>query len=243
MKETDQRTAGPNFFRDDEFVQFMRADSLVGHSFSDNILRLSVRTIHLVKRTAQTHDTVMHQFLTEKDSFGQMSFELAFVTPEIFRVKFAGRSSTLEDLTDDPQFPPPGGRMLCGIPQIVASTVEEDCKGCITLKSTAVELKIQPKPFRLLAYRLAEKAPFWKQRLSDLFTSDVIPTSISSHKGREASFEAFVLDPQKEVFGLGERFGRVGRRGRPVDFVNHDAIGTSSPRTYINVPFFWSTKG
>ena len=33
------------------------------------------------------------------------------------------------------------------------------------------------------------------------------------------------------------------RRGKAVDFWNKDAIGTSSPRTYINVPFLFSTRG
>ena len=56
-------------------------------------------------------------------------------------------------------------------------------------------------------------------------------------------FEALTLDPSEGVFGLGESFDSVPRRGRPVDFVNHDAIGTSNLRSYINMPFFWSTKG
>jgi alpha-D-xyloside xylohydrolase len=71
----------------------------------------------------------------------------------------------------------------------------------------------------------------------------VIPTSIASHGSREAAFEAFTLDTTEAVFGLGECFDGVSRRGRPVDFVNHDAIGTSNLRSYINVPFFWSTNG
>ena len=64
-----------------------------------------------------------------------------------------------------------------------------------------------------------------------------------AHEGREATFEAFTLDPKEGIFGLGERFDGVERRGLPVDFVNHDAIGTSNTRSYINVPFFWSTNG
>lgn len=71
----------------------------------------------------------------------------------------------------------------------------------------------------------------------------MIPTSIVSHEGREATFEAFALDPAEAAYGLGERFDGVHRRGRPVDFVNHDAIGTSNLGSYINVPFFWSTNG
>jgi len=57
-----------------------------------------------------------------------------------------------------------------------------------------MELRGQSNPFRLLAYELRSRTPFWKQRLRDLFTSDVIPNSIVSHEGREATFEEFTLD-------------------------------------------------
>lgn len=71
---------------------------------------------------------------------------------------------------------------------------------------------------------LGSKHPFWKQRLSDrsLFYGQRDPLlNIGFHKGREATFEASVLDPQEEaaVYGLEERFDAVARRGRSVDFV------------------------
>ncbi len=240
--ELTQRRAGPNFFKDGENVQFMRAESVISHDFKANSLRLRVRTTHQTNRTAQTHDSVMHQFIAEPDSFGELHFEISFFTQDIFRVKFAGKTATLGGLTDDPAFPPPEARMLVGKAQNV--TTEYRVSGTeISISSPTVELRVESKPFRLLAYRLGSPTPFWKQRLSDLFTSDVIPTSIVSHEGRTATYEAFTLDPAESIYGLGERFDGVSRRGRPVDFVNHDAIGTSNLRSYINVPFFWSTNG
>ena len=91
--------------------------------------------------------------------------------------------------------------MLIGKSQNVAvrySTNGED----LPIQSPVVEFRVQSNPFRLLAYRLDSPNPFWKQRLSDLFTSDVIPTSIASHEGCEAAFEAFTLDPAEAVFVL-----------------------------------------
>ena len=242
--EATQRAAGPNFFRDGENVQFMCADSLLEHSFSDNVLRLKVRTLHQVHRTTQTHDSVMHQFVKEENSFGELCYEIFFVTDHIFRVRFAGQQSTLDTLTDDPEFPPPEARMLSNIPKIVPSTVFSKKEGReIEIYTSSVRVVVRSNPFRLLAYQQSATVPFWKQRLSDLFTSDIIPSSVATYQGREAVFEAFTLDPQEAIFGLGERFDGVERRGRKVDFVNHDAIGTSNTRTYINVPFFWSTNG
>jgi alpha-D-xyloside xylohydrolase len=132
--------------------------------------------------------------------------------------------------------------MLIGKAQDVKAELADNADE-LSIKSSTVEVRVHKDPFRLRAYRSNSQTPFWKQRLSDLFTSDIIPTSIVSHEGREATFEAFSLNPSEGIYGLGERFDGVGRRGRPVDFVNHDAIGTSNQRSYINVPFFWSTNG
>jgi alpha-D-xyloside xylohydrolase len=171
-----------------------------------------------------------------------LNFEIRFFTEDIFRVKFAGKTATLKELTDDPVFPPPEARMLIGKAQDVKVELADNADE-LSIMSSTVEVRVHKNSFRLRAYRSNSQTPFWKQRLSDLFTSDIIPTSIVSHEGREATFEAFSLNPSEGIYGLGERFDGVGRRGRPVDFVNHDAIGTSNQRSYINVPFFWSTNG
>ena len=240
--ELTQRAAGPNYFRDGENVQFMRAESVKSHGFNDGVLHLQVRSAEYTNRTAQTHDSVMHQFIEQKDSFGAFDLKIQFFTEDIFRVQFADQLATLDALKDEPLFPPPEARMLIGKRKHIDVQFEDGPEE-MHLRSTNIKLRIQRKPFQLKAYKLGCPTPFWRQRLSDLFTSDAIPTSIASHDGRRATFEAFTLDPNEALFGLGERFDAVGRRGRPVDFVNHDAIGTSNPRSYINVPFFWSTNG
>ncbi|SEJ11018.1 alpha-xylosidase [Demequina mangrovi] len=44
------------------------------------------------------------------------------------------------------------------------------------------------------------------------------------------------------VYGLGERFGPVAKNGQAVDMWNDDS-GTSSDRSYKNVPFWWTNEG
>ena len=242
--EQTQRQAGPNFFKDGENVQFMRAEAVVSHSVrhEDSVLCVEVKTAQYINRTAQTHDSVMHQFIDVPDSPGVLHFEIAFFTQDIFRVKYAGREQTLRDLTDEPAFPPPEARMLVGKRHEVPVKVD-DSETFIQFSSSAVDIRVQKKPFQIRASRHGESFPFWRQRVADIFTSDVIPCSITQHQTRHATFDAFTLDPSEALYGLGERFDAVARLGRPVDFVNHDAIGTSNTRSYINVPFFWSTNG
>ena len=242
--EQTQRQAGPNVFKDGENVQFMRAEAVISHNFrhEDKVLCVEVKTAQYINRTAQTHDSVMHQFIDVADSPGVLHFEIAFFTTDIFRVKYAGREETLHDLTDEPDFPPPEARMLIGKRHRVPVKFE-DTETAIHLSSSTIDIHIQKSPFQLRASRHGETFPFWRQRLADIFTSDVIPCSISQHRNRHATFEAFSLSPAEHLYGLGERFDSVSRLGRPVDFVNHDAIGTSNTRSYINVPFFLSTAG
>jgi hypothetical protein len=159
----------------------------------------------------------MHQFIDVPDSPGVMYFEIAFFTPHIFRVKFAGRDEKLRGLTDEPAFPPPEARMLIGKRREVPVKVE-DTEYSIQLSSGAVDIHVQRKPFQIRASRQGETFPFWKQRLADIFTSDVIPCSITQHQSRTATFEAFTLSPSEALYGLGERFNSVSRLGRPVDF-------------------------
>jgi alpha-D-xyloside xylohydrolase len=243
--EQTQRQAGPNFFKDGENVQFMRAEAVASHSFrhgDDKVLCLEVKTAQYINRTAQTHDSVMHQFVDVPESPGAMSFEITFFTPHIFRVKSAGRERTLRDLTDEPDFPPPEARMLVGKRQDVPVQLE-DSADVTRFSSSAIDIHVQKKPFQLSASHHGESVPFWRQRLADIITADVIPCSITQHESRTATFEAFTLCPGEALYGLGERFDSVSRLGRPVDFVNHNAISTSNMRSDINVPFFFSTAG
>ena len=184
----------------------------------------------------------MHQFIYEDNIKDKLRFEVSFFTVDIFHVKFTTHENILQDTSDEPSFPPPEARVLIGQRHAVKIDFQAN-KSELHLSSDAVEISIQKQPFRMVAVRRGETAPFWKQRLSDLFTGDGVPTSIVQHQGRIATFEAFTLGPDEALFGLGERFDSVTRRGKPVDFVNHDAIGTSNTKSYINVPFFWSTAG
>ena len=243
--ELTQRAAGPNFFKDGENVQFMRAEVLKAHRFEDttSILHLHVETHQYIHRTAQTHDSVMHQFIDVPEAPGELCFKIHFFTEHIFRVKFAGTEKVLSGLTDDPEFPPSEARMLVGHGEDVTVSFTEAAE-YVQFNSPSVSIRVEKSPFRMRAYNTqSAHTPFWQQRLADIFTSDVIPTSIARHQGRTATFESFTLQPSETLCGLGERFDSASRVGRSVDFVNHDAIGTSNQRSYINVPFFWSTAG
>jgi alpha-D-xyloside xylohydrolase len=55
--------------------------------------------------------------------------------------------------------------------------------------------------------------------------------------------DALSLDPDESVYGLGERFIPLNRRGQRIEAWNFNTWGTSTERAYKNVPFFLSTAG
>src|SRR5207248_678031 len=58
------------------------------------------------------------------------------------------------------------------------------------------------------------------------------------------SFSAvFSLSPDEKLFGCGESFTRMDKRGQKVVLWTEDALGVESTKMYKPVPFFLSNRG
>ncbi len=62
-------------------------------------------------------------------------------------------------------------------------------------------------------------------------------------KTEQGLFAAFNLDSGDPVFGLGEKYGPLNRRGQLVVSQNEDALGVNAEISYKNTPFAWSPSG
>ena len=227
---------GPLAFLDGEQVLFQRAAGVKTVEVRGNVLTVVCETRGAVNRTVFTHETALHQF-ADSEERGEVYLQIVFWSPTIFRVRFAAHP-----LRDEvAAFPPPEARMLVGEAAEVPLQVL-DMADALAVSTGAVCVRIEREPFHIKA-TTPEGHLFWEQRRNDLFTADIFDTAVAVHEGRTACFESFALAAQEEIYGLGERFDHVARRGKAVDFWNKDAIGTSNPRTYINVPFLFSTRG
>jgi alpha-D-xyloside xylohydrolase len=60
---------------------------------------------------------------------------------------------------------------------------------------------------------------------------------------RPLAVECFSLRPGEGVFGFGEKFLALDKVGQTVDLNMVEATGTTTPRSYKNIPFFWMTGG
>jgi alpha-D-xyloside xylohydrolase len=59
----------------------------------------------------------------------------------------------------------------------------------------------------------------------------------------EGWFAAFDLQSGEPVYGLGEKWGKLDRRGQLVVSRNEDALGVNAEISYKNCPFAWSPRG
>ena len=159
----------------------------------------------------------------------------AFVTPEVLRVQCL--------LDREPRGATP--MLVESLPAAPDVRVEEDERG-VTLSTGAVRLRVDREPFRwslrdgpdvaVVAQQIHDRSP-------DQFVS--LPMGWSQRSGEAPAFhETLALRPDEQLYGLGESFAALGRRGTRVTSWSRDAALTNTtPLTYLNVPFFWSTRG
>lgn len=73
---------------------------------------------------------------------------------------------------------------------------------------------------------------------------DSFSTGVSTTvEGHRLATETYALRPGEAVFGFGEQFGRFEKTGQTIDLDMVEATGTTSPRAYKNIPFFWTSRG
>lgn len=56
-------------------------------------------------------------------------------------------------------------------------------------------------------------------------------------------FVAFELGSSEPVYGLGEKWGKLDKRGQLIRSFNHDALGVNAEISYKNAPYAWSPEG
>jgi alpha-D-xyloside xylohydrolase len=234
--EVDVR--GPAVFQYGENVIFMRPEQVIAWAADGNTVRFTCQTRGYRNKTAQTHETRMHQFERLADCAGEMTVEVQVWSASTFRVRFSDEALPQQE----PGFPPAKARMLVGKPEPGVKLCVKEEAGYVRITTDECVISVDRATFAMQA-RDKQGRLFWKQKRTDLFTADIFDISVARHAGKAGSFESFALDGQEQIYGLGERFDHVERTGKLVDFWNKDAIGTSSRRTYINVPFLLSTRG
>ena len=185
-----------------------------------------------------THETPMDLYREEAPTVDRLYLRLELWSDTVLRVRF----SREKDPADPFAGIPADTRMLVGEPETVDHSLEE-AEDAFLLRTRQILIRVDKRDARIRASWLDSGEGFFSQRREHFQTDDIHDLSLADMEGAYACFEALDLDTDEVIYGLGERFDSLTRNGRAVDFHNKDAVGTTSPRTYVNIPFYMSTAG
>ena len=184
-----------------------------------------------------THETPMDLYREEAPRVERLWLRLEVWSDTLFRVRFSREETPADPFAGIPE----EARMLVGRPKQVEWSLE-DREEELLITTPQIRISVSKANGRIRAAWL-DGEEFFAQRRENFQTDDIHDLSLAELDGSFACFEALELDGDELIYGLGERFDSLVRNGRAVDFHNKDAVGTTSPRTYVNIPFYMSTKG
>ena len=184
-----------------------------------------------------THETSLHLYKPADTTIEKVYLHIALWTDEIFRIVFSKDKQIINHFAGIPE----EAQMLIAKPEKVNFTVNETDNE-ITLATSKIQVTINKETTRISA-KFIDGKEFYSQKKQDFRTGDIHDLALADLDGDYACFESLELETDEVVYGLGERFDSLIRNGRTVDFYNKDAVGTTSRRSYLNIPFYISTKG
>lgn len=200
-------------------------------------LLLTFRTKAKKSVLSYTHETAVYLYNQTESAVEKVYLHVNLWSDKIFRIIFSKEKEIANPFAGLPE----DKQMLIGKPEKVDYAVKEDADA-ITITTSCIRIRIDKKNSGISAGYIGGET-FFSQRKEEFQTDDIHDLALSTLDGDYACFEAIDLENDEVIYGLGERFDGLTRNGRSVDFHNKDAIGTTSQRTYINVPFYISTRG
>jgi alpha-D-xyloside xylohydrolase len=187
-----------------------------------------------VRRYRRVEGGARFSVLTNDDE--EVTLDIRFLSPHVVRVRCYR----------------PGAEPPLDSPMLVAGALRhakvdvEAREGRIVIRSDALELRVVRRPFHYGVFDFSEKKLF-VQQIGDVSFLDLValPMGYSRDaKGRIAFHESFELQPDERLFGLGQQYGALDKRGQRVVAWSRDAMGTNTTNvTYHHTPFFWSDRG
>lgn len=238
VKETKVETAADRFdlFRLSPAVH-NRPDGLIRMEKTERGILLAFHVMGRKSVLSYTHETALDLYKPASAVYQALYLRIELWTDRIFRVVF----SDGPEIRDPYAKLPPEAKMLIASPQKVAFSIQED-EGEIRLLTERICIHVEKQSGRIHADD-RNGTEYFSQLKTTFKAADIYDLSLSQRGGETAAFEAIELEQDEVIYGLGERFDSITRNGRLVDFRNKDAVGTTSRRTYINIPFYLSTKG
>jgi alpha-D-xyloside xylohydrolase len=174
---------------------------------------------------------------TEYDENPKLPFEISFISPRTVRLRFATRSQPLGDATS---------LMLVSTPPRDNSWKVESSDTAITYTGAYGKLRLVKSPWRIEFLDQSGRLLTRTQNLQEVASfSQPLPFSFV-RRGADLSHSvaaSFRLAPDEKIFGCGESFTRLNKRGQKVHAFTRDGMGAQTEKMYKPIPFFMSSAG
>jgi alpha-D-xyloside xylohydrolase len=179
-------------------------------------------------------DTPQHEYEDERT----LPFKVSFVSPRTARLQLAARPTTFVAA------PSPMLEHLDG----EGSWESSSSDGSVSVRSDCAELIVQREPFGVELRDAEGRSLTRTNRLADtasVLNLNPMPLSfVRSAADLQRSFAAsLALRPDEALFGGGESFTRLNKRGQRLPIWTYDAYSAQTARMYKPIPFFVSSQG
>ncbi len=135
---------------------------------------------------------------------------------------------------------------------------EEKEKYIISTKELKVEILTEPvnitikdkegkellKQYNYDKHSMHELIKYQGEAKNDYSSFECFPFGLAENlkTGKKAAFDSLWLSHNENFYGLGEKFTDLNKRGKEVLCWQVDALGTSTQKSYKNIPFFMSSN-
>lgn len=175
---------------------------------------------------------------TEYDENPALPFSLTFVSPRTIRLRFTTHGTQL--LRDEPSL------MLVGTPPRDNSWKVEQTDKAITYTSAYGQVRLIKQPWHIEIYDNTGRLLTRTENINDPHTYFTpIPFSFIRRASdlSRAIAATFELSHDEKIFGCGESFTRLDKRGQKVVLYARDGMGVQNEYMYKPIPFFMSNRG
>jgi alpha-D-xyloside xylohydrolase len=174
---------------------------------------------------------------TEYDQDPVLPFSITFVSPRTVRLRFSTHAEMPRDADS---------LMLAGPVPSDKSWRVEQAAGVVTWTSAHGSVKLIKNPWHVEFYDASGRLLTRTQNAGDPATYFTpIPFSFVRRASDLARMTAatFELQHGEKIFGCGESFTRLDKRGQRVNAWTRDAMGVQNELMYKPIPFFLSNNG
>lgn len=181
--------------------------------------------------------TQNEEFPSEYDVAPALSFSIEFTSPRTIRLRMNTSQGALSNEPSLMFVAPPLKDNSWKVEQTEKEIIYRSAYGSVTLIKDPWEIQIRDRSGVLLTSTQSKK---------DLSSfSSPLPFSFirrATDLGRSVA-ATFSLSPDEKIFGFGESFTRLNKRGQKIVLYMRDAMGVQTPLMYKPIPFFMSSNG